>query len=78
MSAGAAAVERGPRLRSAEEEQAYLFGMAGLCFDRGAPNLARSYQLAAGLYAPDEVRAEQLARSWVHHADRLAARWSAR
>ena len=62
---------RSPRV--SEETKAYELGMASLCQDRGFWNLARSHQLAAGLFLPEGIRAEDLARSWVHDADLRAA-----
>lgn len=56
---------RGPRERTVEEELAFNAAMAGLLVARGYPNLARSYQMLAGLFLGEESRAENLSRSRV-------------
>jgi hypothetical protein len=63
-------IERGTRPRTFEDDTRFHSAMAGLMMERGFHGLARSHQIAAGLFLPEETRAAAVASSWVAHAER--------
>lgn len=65
----ATASRRPSTLRTFAEETRFHSAYADLLFARGYPNLARSHQLVAGLYLPDETRAANLKHSRVLRED---------